>query len=113
ATVLVVSKGDEELLMFNDRKAWHFPRSEDGQYAGSYPADSAAAIDHLESLHAQGAEFLVFPETANWWLDYYSAFRQHLESKYRVAARGDHGCLIFDLRAQIESDVLTSAVGEI
>lgn len=113
ATVLIVSKGDEELLMLNDRKAWHFPRSEDGEYAGSYPADSADAIDHLESLHAQGAEFLVFPETAMWWLDYYGEFRQHLESGYRVTARGEHSCLIFDLRAQIESPVLTSAIREV
>lgn len=105
ATVLIVSKGDEELLILNDRIGWHFPRSESGEYAGSYPADSAEAIAHLESLRAQGAEFLVFPKTAFWWLDYYAEFRQHLESRYRVTARGNDSCVIFDLRSQIDSPV--------
>jgi hypothetical protein len=100
STVLVVSKGDEELLSLGGRTAWHFPRSEDGEYAGHYPADSAEAIAHLESLRSQGAEFLLFPEPAFWWLDHYGAFREYLASRYFVAARRADTCVIFDLRAQ-------------
>ena len=37
ATVIVVSKGDEELLKLDEIRAWHFPRYEDGVYAGYYP----------------------------------------------------------------------------
>ncbi|MGN1286124.1 MAG: hypothetical protein ACI4XG_06020, partial [Bradyrhizobium sp.] len=50
ARVLVVSKGDEELLKLGDRKAEHFPQVESGAYAGHHPADSAEAIAHLEAF---------------------------------------------------------------
>ena len=72
ATVLVLSKGDDELLRFTDRRGWHFPQSDDGGYAGHYPADSDACIAELERLRQRGADFLVIPETASWWLQHYS-----------------------------------------
>jgi hypothetical protein len=96
ATVLVVSRGDDELLKLDARTAWHFPRNADGLYAGYNPADSAAAIAHLEELRAQGAEFLLFPATALWWLDHYAEFRRHLESRYRVIVSQTDSCVIFD-----------------
>jgi hypothetical protein len=99
ATVLVVSKGDERLLSLGGRTAWHFPQSEDGLYAGYYPGDSVEAIAHLEALRARGAEFIVFPQSASWWLDHYAGFREHLQSRYSVVARRAGTCLIFDLRA--------------
>ena len=49
-TVLVVSKGDENLLQLGSRTGWHFPRTDDGRYAGHYPADSDDAIRQLELL---------------------------------------------------------------
>jgi hypothetical protein len=98
ATVAVVSRGDEELLQLDGRPAWHFPRSADGCYAGAYPADSDGAIGHLESLRLRGAEYLVFPDTAMWWLDHYREFANYLQSRYRVAARIDGVCRIFALR---------------
>ena len=97
ATVLVVSKGDEELLDLDGRRAWHFPQLADGTYAGSYPADSAEAIAHLEELRARGAAFLLFPSTSLWWLDHYSAFRRHIEHHGRQASRADDGCVLFAL----------------
>lgn len=96
ATVIVVSKGDNELLKLEGRKAWHFPQREDGAYAGFYPADSAAAIAHLEALRIKGGQFLLFPSTALWWLEYYKEFNQYLESRYRVMARHET-CLMFAL----------------
>src|SRR5439155_18923763 len=96
ATVLVVSKGDNELLKLDGRQSWHFPRGEHGAYAGHYPADSASAIAHLESLIAQGGQFLLFPNTAFWWLEYYDAFREYLDRCHsRIAA--DARCVIFKL----------------
>jgi len=84
ATVVVVSKGDEELLKLGgQRRGWHFPQNEDGVYAGYYPADSAEAIFHLEELRSKGADFLLFPETAYWWLERYGDFEQHLDARYR------------------------------
>jgi glycosyltransferase involved in cell wall biosynthesis len=95
ATVLVVSRGDDELLKLDGRTAWHFPRNVDGLYAGYNPADSAAAIAHLEELRAQGAEFLLFPATALWWLEHYAEFRRYLESRYPVVVRQTDSCVIF------------------
>src|SRR2546425_5840741 len=64
AAVLIVSKGDAELLRLKVRHAGHFPQREDGVYPGYYPADSAAAIAQLEALRRKGASFLIFPYTA-------------------------------------------------
>jgi glycosyltransferase involved in cell wall biosynthesis len=97
ATVLVVSKGDNALLQLDGRRAWHFPQREDGVYASYYPADSAAAIVHLEALRKKGAEFLLLPQTAFWWLEHYQEFRQHLEDRYRSVLSGSDACKIFAL----------------
>jgi GT2 family glycosyltransferase len=93
ATVLVVSKGDDQLLDFGDRTGWHFPRAEDGGYAGHYPPDSEAAIEHLEALRAEGGRFLVVPQCACWWLEHYDEFRRHLESHCTIVCE-DESCLI-------------------
>ncbi len=80
------------------RQAWHFPQTEEGVYAGYYPASSAEAIAHLEELRAKGAEFLLFPKTAFWWLEHYGEFGQHLKSHYRVLLHREDACMIFALR---------------
>jgi hypothetical protein len=96
ATVLVVSRGDPELVQIEDRTGWHFPRNEEGTYAGYHPADSTEAIAHLETLRAQGAGYLVFPGTAFWWLDHYGDLAEHLQQHARRAWRDDR-CAIYDL----------------
>jgi hypothetical protein len=96
ATVLVVSKGDRELLNLYGRRAWHFPQTERGVYLGAHPADSQAAIDHLEMLRARGADFLVFPATAFWWLEFYEGFHQHLQS-HHLCIRQNENCIIYRL----------------
>jgi GT2 family glycosyltransferase len=98
ATVLVVSKGDEALLDLGARWcAWHFPRLEDGTYAGYYPANSGEAIAHLEQLRVAGAEYLLFPATSLWWLDYYAGLRQHLEELYPCVQHDPDTCAIYAL----------------
>ena len=101
ATILVVSRGDEELLNLlraDGRKADHFPQAPDGCYAGCYPAHSQAAITELEQLRVAGGEFLVFPSTASWWLDHYRDFAAHLDRRYsRVVVEADT-CVIYALR---------------
>ena len=87
ATVAVISRGDAGLLELGGRRAWHFPQHEDGAYAGHHPADSAACIAELERLRAKGAEFLVIPSTASWWLDHYETFARYLADHCRVVLR--------------------------
>jgi glycosyltransferase involved in cell wall biosynthesis len=97
ATVLVVSRGDDELLKLDGRRAWHFPQNEEGVYAGHNPADSDAAIAQLEELRARGGQYLLFPGTALWWLEHYDDFREHLEGRYSLVVRREETCLIFAL----------------
>lgn len=97
ATVLVVSRGDDELVDLDDRAVWHFPRDADGEYRGHHPRDSVEAIAHLEELRAGGGEFLVFPQTAFWWLDHYGDFARHLEDRYRPVARDVETCIVYEL----------------
>jgi hypothetical protein len=100
STVLVVSKGDDGLLELGQRSAWHFPREADGTYAGHYPADGAAAVDHLEELRALGADYLLLPATSLWWLTEYSELREHLEQRYRPVLRDPDTAVIYELRAR-------------
>jgi hypothetical protein len=97
ARLIVVSKGDDDLLQLDRCSARHFPQDERGHYAGYYPQDSAEAIRNLESVRVRGADFLLFPQTAFWWLEHYTGFRQHLLDRYPLAHR-DESCLMFDLR---------------
>lgn len=103
ATVIVVSKGDNELLKLEGRNAWHFPQNERGTYAGYYPADSVQAITQLEALRLKGGRYLVFPRTALWWLEHYREFREHLQAHYRVVCGPDDTCLIYSLEPPAHS----------
>jgi GT2 family glycosyltransferase len=98
ATVLVVSRGDDELVKIDRRRAWHFPRDEAGKYAGYHPGDSREAIARLEAGRAAGAEYIVFPRTGTWWLDHYGELRRHLDQRYvRTFSEPEVG-VIFDVR---------------
>jgi GT2 family glycosyltransferase len=91
ATVLVVSSGDDELLNLGaERHGWHFPQMEDGTYAGYHPADSAEAIAHLETLCERGAEWILLPQTAFWWFEFYKEFAASLADT--PGAVVDEGC---------------------
>ena len=90
----VVSRGDDNLLQLGPRRGWHFPQTEAGVYAGFHPADSGEAIVHLEEIRRKGADYLLFPSTAFWWLGYYGDFQKYLESRYPCVC-SDPSCLIF------------------
>jgi GT2 family glycosyltransferase len=95
AKVLVVSRGDRELVRLDEREAAHFPQDESGEYAGYHPADSEAAILELERLRGQGAGFVILPPTAFWWLEHYGRFADHLNERYeRIDCET---CLIYRL----------------
>ena len=88
--------------------------SEQKAYAGYYPSGSCEAIAQLEGLRAQGAQYLLFPQTAFWWIEHYPEFARHLESRYRqIVRRNDteDACMIFDLRHSLPQD--TSLLGQL
>jgi hypothetical protein len=98
STLAVVSRGDDELLKFDGRPGWHFPQTSGGVYAGHHPADSQAAIAQLEAVRARGADYLVIPRTAFWWLEHYREFSEHLLRRYQCAFRDERTCMVFALR---------------
>jgi hypothetical protein len=97
ATVLVLSKGDSALLAMPGLNAAHFPQNHAGEYAGHHPRDSVAATTELERLRRQGAEYVVIPATARWWLDFYEGFAGHLANHGEVVADVPDACLIYGL----------------
>lgn len=97
STVLVVSRGDEELLKLNGCRAWHFPQGEAGAWSGHHPSDSSEAVAELETMREKGGQFLLFPKTGLWWLDHYSGLTEHLERSYEAVVREDDTCVIFAL----------------
>ncbi|MGB2711211.1 MAG: glycosyltransferase, partial [Conexibacter sp.] len=99
AIVLMVSRGDEELVALNGCAGWHFPQADGGVYAGHHPEDSDAAIDHLERLRERGATHFVIPATSAWWLEHYEAFRRHLEERYVALPADPAACVAYELVA--------------
>jgi GT2 family glycosyltransferase len=95
--VLAVSKGDPELTQLGGRPVRHFPSDRAGNYLGYHPASSLVAIAQLEAQRAQGARYLLFPQTAFWWLQEYVAFRQHLDRHYRLRVDQDDTCRLYAL----------------
>jgi hypothetical protein len=97
ATVLVVSRGDDALVDLPVHAAWHFPRDADGRYAGYHPDTAESAIAHLETLRTAGADHLLLPRTAFWWMRHYARFARFLVDRFRITFRDDDVCLIFGL----------------
>lgn len=94
APVAFVDKWDPTLLYLSRRPGWHFPDRR--TLPDGYPADSAAAIAHLEELRCRGARYLVFPQASFWWLEHYAGLARHLElSGERVWE--DELCVIYRL----------------
>lgn len=96
-TVAVVSKGDDDLLELDERKAWHFPRNGDGEYLGHHPYDSREAIGYLEESRAEGADYLLMPSTSFWWFSYYKDLAKHLLDHYQLRYQDEGTCVIFSL----------------
>lgn len=103
SSLLVVSKGDTSLLELPGRTALHFPQDGAGGYAGHHPRDGATATAELEQRRRAGAEYLVLPATARWWLRYYDDFAQHLTSHCELVVDLPDTCTIFSLGPRLAS----------
>jgi len=53
-------------------------------------------VEHLTNLRAEGAKYLVFPDTAFWWLDHYAEMAQHLDQHHQKIWSSPR-CIIFQL----------------
>ena len=104
ATVVVLSEGSDEFLKLGGRRASHFLRDEFGKYQAGHPADSADAIARLEGLRGEGAEFLLIPRPAYWWMSHYGEFKDYLETHYQEEAERPDSCLLYDLRTRATHD---------
>jgi len=94
ARVLIVDKWDPTLFHLSRHQGWNFP--DRVLMPEGYPANDEKAIDHLEQLRKRGANYLVFPNAAFWWLDYYQAFRRHLDAKHACIWK-DERCVIYEI----------------
>jgi GT2 family glycosyltransferase len=111
STFLIISNGDSCLLDLPERVGWHFPQNERGVYAGYHPGNSEEAIGHLKELRAKGAEYLVVPAFAHWWLTYYEGFREYLETRASRLSSPEGVCVVFSLLgSRNETDGGTPAV---
>jgi GT2 family glycosyltransferase len=95
AHVLVVSRGDDDLLAVPGVRTGHFPAHPDGRWAGFHPADSDAALAALADAQADGATHLVLPASALWWLDHYPGLATALTAQPPVVAHED--CVVYAL----------------
>jgi GT2 family glycosyltransferase len=97
ATVLVVSRGDDNLVRFEGWQAKHFPATDDGRWVGHHPADTSEAVALLEAARENGGSFFLLPKTGFWWLDYYEGLEEHLLSNYSAVVRDEDTCVLFAL----------------
>jgi glycosyltransferase involved in cell wall biosynthesis len=95
ASVLVISRGDPELLRLPERGGRHFPATPDGRYSGFHPADSRAALEELERRMDE-AQYLLVPAPSFWWLDFYREFAEALASRHE-RVWSDTNCVIYRL----------------
>lgn len=96
ASVVVVAAGEDELLSLHGRPAVGFPFGAEVPDDSTASAESSAAVEQLEALRADGADFLLVPSTAFNWLKRCASFRAHLETRYRRAWR-DRRCAVYQL----------------
>jgi hypothetical protein len=108
ARVLVVSRGDRDLVDLGELEAGHFPQDPEGRYLGHHPRDSEDAIAQLEALRESGAEYLVLPATSSWWLDHYEGLAAHLRERCEATELGF--CTIYRL-APLRAPALRERIG--
>jgi glycosyltransferase involved in cell wall biosynthesis len=77
-----------------DLRSVRFPA--DGTNRGGFPPNDEAAIEQLERMRAEGADFVVFVKPAQW-LKRYEGLRRHLESRYSCELATDDS-VAFNLR---------------
>jgi radical SAM protein with 4Fe4S-binding SPASM domain len=97
AIAAVVSRGDERLCDLDAVEGWHFPRADDGTYAGFHPLDGDWAVEHLRALQAAGARYLVVPVTASWWYEAYPELAAYVRESCALVIEERGTCVVVAL----------------
>ena len=98
ATALVAGLWSEPLMSLEDRTVHPFPQGGDGSMV-QLDDPEVAAVEQLEQMRSEGAEYLVFPKVQLWFLEYKAPeLQEHVESRYRAVLR-DRG-----LRGRLRSE---------
>lgn len=71
--------------------------SQGGTYDDSRPLESNDAVRRLEAIREKGAQYLILPATAFWWLEKYPIFAEYLNAKYPTIVSENNCCMIFHL----------------
>jgi hypothetical protein len=87
ARVLVAAYGDSAMLSLGERLTRPFPRPAAGVAADYTDISGPDAVAQLESLRADGAEYLVVTGPAMPWLVNHPELDRHLEEYYTLVAR--------------------------
>ena len=87
ARTLVMTYGDEAMLLLGDRPTEPFPRSAPGVAADYTDVRGIEAVAQLAELRDRGAEFLLVPSPALPWLATHPELERHLEERHTVIAR--------------------------
>jgi len=102
ASVLVVSKGDDDLLDLGHPAA-HFPAGADGDWAGHHPGSGEEVVAGLGAAVEAGATHLLVPAACRWWLTAYTGLAGWLADRAAVA-HDDDDCIIFALVPAADAD---------
>ena len=108
ARVLVISKGDPDLLdvegtesrALSSKPGWLIHRLSSGRYA--------EAVTHLKCLQGRADEYLVIPSASYWWLEHYIGLGNYLAEIGDEVFRDDDCCVIFKFGLLPETRRVTS-----
>jgi len=94
ARVLVIGRGDDDLLQLSGRRAAHFPQNATGDFAEEYRGSGGEVVDQLRDLVVLNWNHLVIPAPSFWWLERYRELWLHLHRDWYAVHRDD-ACMIF------------------
>ena len=95
ATVVVVSKGDEQLLDLECGEAWHLPASPDGSYIGYHPPDATGRSSSWSARGPGALTISCFPRLRSGGSSI-TRLAQHVSERYPQIVEDD-SCAIYAL----------------
>ena len=98
ATFILVDENTLSPALWPDR--CRIPFIERGGMHWGPPSDDETAIQEMERLRNNGADFIVFAWPAFWWLDHYIGFSKYLSSEFACVLRNSR-LVAFDLRTKV------------